>query len=77
MNNVKKYSGIVLLTLPIHGKNSRQQLCNESWKYFLWYLSNSIYGKSNYDEVVIVDIDENIGEIGHFMEKRCFCKTNW
>ena len=70
MNNVKKYSGIVLLILLVLAKiqdsNFVMKVENISYDIYPLFME-----KSNYDEVVIVDIDEkSIGEIGQFPWRR-------
>ena len=71
MNNVKKYSGIVLLILLILAKiqDSNFVMKVENISYDIY--QTLFMEKSNYDEVVIVDIDEkSIGEIGQFPWRR-------
>ena len=71
MNNVKKYSGIVILIFLI--------LIKIQDSNFVMKVENILYDayqglfmeQSNYDEVVIVDIDEkSIGEVGQFPWRR-------
>ena len=71
MNNVKKYSGIVLLILLVLAKiqDSNFVMKVENISYDIY--QTLFMEKSNYDEVVIVDIDEkSIGEIGQFPWRR-------
>ena len=71
MNNVKKYSGIVILIVLV--------LIKIQDSNFVMKVENVLYDayqglfieQSNYDEVVIVDIDEkSIGEVGQFPWRR-------
>ena len=71
MNNVKKYSGIVILIFLV--------LIKIQDSNFVMKVENILYDayqglfieQSNYDEVVIVDIDEkSIGEVGQFPWRR-------
>ena len=71
MSNVKKYSGIVLLILFVLAKiqDSNFVMKVENISYDIY--QTLFMEKSNYDEVVIVDIDEkSIGEIGQFPWRR-------
>ena len=71
MNNVRKYTGIVLLILlvffKIQDSNFVMKVENISYDAY----QNLFIEKDNYDGVVIVDIDEkSIGEIGQFPWRR-------
>ena len=71
MNNVKKYTGIVLLILlvffKIQDSNFVMKVENISYDAY----QSLFIKKDNYDGVVIVDIDEkSIGEIGQFPWRR-------
>ena len=71
MSNVKIYSGIVLLILFVLAKiqDSNFVMKVENISYDIY--QTLFMEKSNYDEVVIVDIDEkSIGEIGQFPWRR-------
>lgn len=71
MNNVKKYTGIVILILlvffKIQGSNFVMKVENIAYDAY----QSLFIKKDNYDGVVIVDIDEkSIGEIGQFPWRR-------
>ena len=71
MNNVKKYTGIVLLILLVFFKiqDSNFVMKVENIAYDAY--QSLFIKKDNYDGVVIVDIDEkSIGEIGQFPWRR-------
>ncbi|MDC1078106.1 CHASE2 domain-containing protein [Candidatus Pelagibacter sp.] len=71
MNNVKKYTGIVLLILLVFFKiqDSNFVMKVENIAYDAY--QSLFIKKNNYDGVVIVDIDEkSIGEIGQFPWRR-------
>ena len=67
MKNFKKYSSIVLLIflvlIKIQDSNFVRKIENISYDAY----QSLFIEKSNFDEVVIIDIDEkSIGEIGQF-----------
>ena len=71
MNNIKKYSGIVLLIflvlIKIQDSNFVRKIENISYDAY----QSLFIEKSTFDEVVIIDIDEkSIGEIGQFPWRR-------
>ena len=71
MNNIKKYSGIVLLIflvlIKIQDSNFVRKIENISYDAY----QSLFVEKSTFDEVVIIDIDEkSIGEIGQFPWRR-------
>jgi len=71
MNNIKKYSGIVLLIflvlIKIQDSNFVRKIENISYDTY----QSLFIEKSTFDEVVIIDIDEkSIGEIGQFPWRR-------
>ena len=71
MNNIKKYFGILLLfflvLIKIQDSNFVRKIENISYDAY----QSSFIEKNNFDEVVIIDIDEkSIGEIGQFPWRR-------
>ena len=71
MKNFKKYSGIILLIflvlIKIQDSNFVRKIENISYDAY----QSLFIEKSNFDEVVIIDIDEkSIGEIGQFPWRR-------
>ena len=71
MNNIKKYFGILLLfflvLIKIQDSDFVRKIENISYDAY----QSSFIEKNNFDEVVIIDIDEkSIGEIGQFPWRR-------
>ena len=71
MDNVKKYSGIVLLLIFILIKIQDSVLVKKIENMSYDVFQSFFIEKSDFDEVVIVDIDEkSIGELGQFPWRR-------
>ena len=71
MDNVKKYSGIVLLLIFILIKIQDSVLVKKIENMSYDVFQSFFIEKSDFDEVVIVDIDEkSIGELGQFPSRR-------